>query len=135
MAASAQQCCTSFSIRRKTTTDNMLQITGAHPNWLVYDQYGQMTYVDTIMQWREDWSSASVVADPTIRQHGFNLPRHTWSLMNCFRTGQGPCRANLHKQGLTQSPSCDSGQRQTVNHIVDTCPLTKFEGVLNYSMK
>jgi len=33
--------------------------------------------------------------------------------------------------GLAQSPSCDCGQRQTMNHIVDTCPLTKFEGGLN----
>ena len=46
-------------------------------------------------------------------------------------TGQGPCRANLHKWGLDQSPSCDCGQRQTMNHIVDTCRLTKFEGGLN----
>ena len=52
-------------------------------------------------------------------------------VMNHFQTGQGPCRANLHKWGLTQSPSCDSGQRQTMNHIVETCPLTKLEGGLN----
>jgi len=51
--------------------------------------------------------------------------------MNRFRTGQDPCRANLHKWGLTQSPSCDCGQRQTPNHIVNTCLLTKFEGGLN----
>ena len=51
--------------------------------------------------------------------------------MNRFRTGQGPCRANLHKWGLAQSHSCDCGQRQTVNHIVNTCPLTKSEGGLN----
>ena len=48
-----------------------------------------MTSVDTITQWREDWSSASVVnhtivTDPTIRQPGFDLPRHTWSLLNRF---------------------------------------------------
>jgi len=54
------------------------------------------------MQWRGDWSSASVVnhtivTDPTIRQPGFDLPRHTWSLLN-------PCHANLHKWGLAQSP-------------------------------
>jgi len=61
----------------------------------------------------------------------FDLPRHTCSLMNRFQTGQGPCRANLHKWGLAQSPSCDCGQRLTMNHIVDTCPLTKFEGRLN----
>jgi len=55
----------------------------------------------TSVEWREDWSSASVVnhtivTDPTIRQPGFDFPRHTWSLMN-----QGPCRrANLQKCGL-----------------------------------
>ena len=75
----------------------------------------------------------TIVTDPTIRQPGFHLPRQIWSLMNRFRTGQGPCIANLHKWGLTQSPSSDCGQRQTVglNHIVDTCPLTTFEGGLN----
>ena len=88
------------------------------------------------MQWREGWSSASVVShtivtDPTIRQPGFNLPHHTRSLINCFRTGQGTCHAKLHKWGLAQSPSCDCGQRQTMNHIVDTCPLTKLEDGLN----
>ena len=88
------------------------------------------------MQWTEDWSSASVVnhtivTDPTIRQPGFDLPRHTRSLLNRFLTGQGLCRANLHKWGLAQSPSCDCGQRQTMSHIVDMCPLTKFEGGLN----
>jgi len=33
--------------------------------------------------------------------------------------------------GLAKPPSCDCGLRQAVNHIVDTCPLTKFEGGLN----
>jgi len=37
----------------------------------------------------------------------------------------------IYKWGLDQSPFCDCGQRQTKNHIVDTCPLTKFEGRLN----
>jgi len=47
------------------------------------------------------------------------------------RTGQGPCHANLHKWGLGQSPSCDCGQRQTMNHVVDICPLTEFVDGLN----
>ena len=94
-----------------------------------------MAPVDTTTQWREDWSSASVVnhsivTDHTIWQPGFYLPRHTWSLLNRFWTGQGPCHANLHIWGLAQSPSCDCGQRQTLNHIDDTCPLTKFKGGL-----
>jgi len=138
------------SLRHKAATDNMLQVVEAHPNWPVYADdfehpppqlasrrpifcsFCRRSYAVTI----EDWSSASVVnhtivTDPTIQQPGFNLPRHTWSLMNRFQTGQGPCRANLHKWGLAQSPSCDCGQRQTMNHIVDTCLLTKYEGGLN----
>jgi len=77
-----------------------------------------ITSVDIITQWREDWSSASVVnhtivTDSTIRQPGFDLPRHTRSLINRFQTSQGPFRANLHNLGLAQSLSCDCGQRQT----------------------
>jgi len=30
-----------------------------------------------------------------------------------------------------RQPGFDCGQRQTMNHIVDTCLLTKFEGGLN----
>jgi len=93
--------------------------------------WSDMTSVSTSTEWREDWSLATVVnhtvvTNPTIWQPGFDLPHHTWSLMNRFWTGQGPCRADLHKLSLSQSPSCDCGQRQTMNHIVDTCPLTKF---------
>ena len=45
---------------------------------------------DTIKQWREHWSSASVVnhtivTDPTIRQPGFDLPRRAWSLVTVYR--------------------------------------------------
>jgi len=82
----------------------MLQVVEAHPNWPVYADvfehplsrlasrrptWSDMTSVDTITQWREDWSSASVVnhtTDPIIRQPGFGLPRHRWSLMNRFQT-------------------------------------------------
>jgi len=91
-------------------TDNMLQIIEAHPNWPVCADvfehssprlasqrpiWSDITSVsvNTIMLWWEDWSSASVVnhiivTDPTIWQPGFDLPCHTWSLMNRFRTGQ-----------------------------------------------
>ena len=61
-----------------------------------------------------------------IRQPGFDLLRHTWSLMNRFRTGQCRCRANLHKWGLAQSPCCDCGQRQTMYHIVRHVPSNKI---------
>jgi len=32
--------------------------------------------------------------------------------------------------GLAKSPTCDCGQQQTMSHIVDVCPLTKFDGGL-----
>ena len=32
-----------------------------------------------------------LVTNPTIRQPGFHLPCHTWSLMNRLQTGHGPC--------------------------------------------
>ena len=119
-----------------------LHLDSWHPIW------SDMTSVDTNTQCREDWSSASVVnhtivTDPTIRQSCFHLPHHTWSLMNRFQIGnkrvsnnsvvdhRSPCHVNLHKWGLTQSPSCDCGQPQIMNHTVDTCPLTPFEGGLN----
>jgi len=49
--------------------------------------WSDMTSVDTVTQWREDWSSGSVinhttVTDPTIQQPGFDLCRRTWSLLN-----------------------------------------------------
>ena len=94
-------------------------------------QYGQTWHLSTQLCSGEDWSSASVVnhsivTNPTVQQPGFDVLRHTWSLLNLFRAGQGPCHTNLHKWGLAWSP-CGCGQRQTMNHIVDTCPLTKFE--------
>ena len=41
-----------------------------------------------------------------------------------------PCRANLRNWRLAESSSCDCGQRQTMNHMVNMCPLTKFKGGL-----
>ena len=81
------------SLRREAATDNMLQIIKAHSNGPVYagvfehpppriafrcPTWSDVTSVDTIMQWREDCSSSSVVnhtivTDPTIRQPGFDL--------------------------------------------------------------
>ena len=86
-------------------------------------------------QWREDWQSASVVnyttvTDPTIWQSGFDLPHQSWSLLNHFRPGQGPCDAILHKWGLAKSPTCDCGQQQTMIHIMDACTSTKLIGGL-----
>ena len=51
-----------------------------------------------VVQFHSCYSWYSFIAKP-----GFDLPCHTWSLMNRFRTGQSPCHANLHKLGLVRS--------------------------------
>jgi len=102
------------------------------PPWLAswHSVWSDMTSVDTVTQWREDWSSASVVnhttvTDPTIQQPGFDFPRHTWSLMNRCCTGQGPCHANLHKGDLAQSPSTSSTRAREQNLKTDWIYSTK----------
>ena len=138
------------SLRCKAASNKMLQIIEAHQIWSVYADvfrhpppqltsqhpiWSDMTPVDTTVQWSEDWPSATVVsytivANPTIWQLGFDLSRQSWSLLNCLRTGQGPWHALLHKWDLAKSPTGDCGQQQTMSHIVDACPLTKFDGGL-----
>jgi len=59
---------------------------------------------------------------------GFNLCRSTWSILNRFRTGQGrcACAANLYKWHMASTDKCQCNGVQTMNHIVESCPLTKF---------
>jgi len=67
--------------------------------------------------------------DPTVCPPGFNLPRHLWSTLNRFRTGQGRCAANLVRWHQASDPSCICGNpRQTVDHIANRCPITRFPG-------
>ena len=91
--------------------------------------------IDVTSRWRDDWQSATVVnsslvENPTIRLPGFDLHRRQWSLLNRFRTGQGHCNACRQKWGFTNNKLCDCGKTQTMSHIVNSCPLTKFDGGL-----
>ena len=84
---------------------------------------------------REDWQSATVinstlVGDPTIRLPSFDFHRRQWSLLNRFWTGRGHCNACHKKWGFTDNELCDCGEIQTMSHIVNSCPLTKFDGGL-----
>ena len=38
----------------------------------------------------------NLIIDPTVQLPDFDLPRLLWSMLNHFRTGQGPCVAVLH---------------------------------------
>jgi len=94
-------------------------ISSWHPVWL------DLSPVDMNSQWKEDWQSASVtncaiVEDSTSRKPGFDLPRYSWSLLKCFRVGQGTCKTSLYKWGLTKSPICSSGDPQNMDNIVNS---------------
>ena len=81
--------------------------------------------------WKEDWfkkevSNQFLITDPAICQPGFDLERKDWTLLNRFRTGHGLCAATLHDWGIRDDPFCVCGSKQTMLHIVNECPLTKF---------
>ena len=83
--------------------------------------------------WRRRWATVDVpnkvlVADPNQALPGETLPRGQWVLLNRLRCRTGPCRSTLHKWGLRNSPLCDCGELQTMEHISDECRLTKFAG-------
>jgi len=86
----------------------------------------------TVIQehWCHKPVNSSLVEDPTIRLPGFDLHRRQWSLLNRFRTGQGHCNACHKKRSFTDNELCDCGETQTMSHIVNSCPLTKFDGGL-----
>ena len=74
--------------------------------------------------------SASVVNHGLVPDPAVRPPRQPWTLLNRFRTGSSTCRASLHRWGMAQSDLCQCGQRQTMTHIIDDSPRTKFDGVL-----
>ena len=74
------------------------------------------------------WSKLMV--DPKIRLPGFDLHQRQWSLLNRFWTGQGHCNACHKKWGFTNNELCDCGEIQTMSLIINSCPLTKFDGGL-----
>jgi len=73
-------------------------------------------------EWIDAWFNRTVVnqsliTDPTICP-AFNLPRHLWSTLNRFRTGQGRCAANLVRWHQASDASCICGNpRPTMDHI------------------
>ena len=134
------------ALRRKASTDKLVAKALSHPQWGLHQDltchppqrlksrhplWEDIVPIDTMARWKEDWRSANVVnstlvEDPAIRQPGFLLPRHLWSLLNRFRTGQGTCKACLKKWDLISSDLCDCGEPHTMSHIMDSCPNTRL---------
>ena len=136
------------TLRRKAATDRLISKALKHNEWPLHDDiqnpppyrlksrepiWRDLQPVDTTACWRDSWRSANVVNsflvdDPAIRQPGFLLPRCQWALLNRFRTEQGLCKSCLKRWGLASSDLCECGESQSVLHIVNSCPLTRFQG-------
>jgi len=53
-----------------------------------------------------------------------------WSKIDHFWTNQGHCASCHKKWCLATSDNCQYGNRQTMFHIINSCPQTKLEGGL-----
>ena len=97
--------------------------------------------------WKENFSNSSVqdlwkalwvnnevfnktlIVDPSQEVPGFDLPRKIWSKLNRIRTGHGRCNDMLFKWNIASNPSCECGAEvETIKHIVEECPVSKFQG-------
>ena len=104
------------------------------PFWIDGQALHQVNFT-TNDAWRDSWSRTNVrnhhlVQDPSVCPPGFQLPRRSWTLLNRLRCGQGRCAYLMHKWKFGQDPKCTCGSPQTMDHIVDVCPVYAFPGGL-----
>ncbi|UYV73658.1 hypothetical protein LAZ67_11000243 [Cordylochernes scorpioides] len=83
--------------------------------------------------WTNSWISSDIpnknlITSPSVKIPGFSLPRREWVLLNRFRTGQGRCAELMRLWGYTKDPNCACNVPQSMSHILDDCPLYKFNG-------
>jgi hypothetical protein len=83
--------------------------------------------------WKAAWQEVDIfnknlIEDPTKQIPGFHLPRKIWCKLNRFRTGHGKCNNMLFHWNIRENPSCECGaEKETIQHIVEECPLPKFQ--------
>lgn len=111
-----------------------LRLVSRKPFWCLYREHD--SYEELKMRWKKWWNDTSVfqkslVDDPTIAVSGMDLPRRTWIRVNRFRTGQGCCAFLLHRWNFVQSNTCECGQVQTMEHILQHCNIHRFSGDIN----
>jgi hypothetical protein len=85
--------------------------------------------------WKAAWQDVDIfnknlTEDPTKQVPGFDLPMKIWCKLNRFRTalGHGKCNNMLFHWNIRENPSCECGaEKETIQHIGEECPLTKFK--------
>lgn len=111
-----------------------LRLKSRDPFWRFYQQRNDMG--DLKSRWKEWWQGVSVankqlVTDPTVEMKGTEVPRKVWLRLNRFRTGQGCCAFLMHRWKFADSPLCQCGEIQTMEHILNQCNIHRFTGGIN----
>ena len=101
------------------------------PFWQFFRKMDEMGNLKS--RWREWWQNIDVtnkqlITDPTKVVNGTDLQRRSWIRLNRIRTGQGNCALLLHRWQIIESPLCQCGEIQTIDHIVRCCAIHRFSG-------
>lgn len=103
------------------------------PIWL--DTQIQNANFDIAEAWKRHWNESPyftnkhLIDSPDTKIEGFELPRREWKILNRFRSGHGCCNEQMHRWNFRESPlcDCDNDVNQSLNHILNYCPLRRFE--------
>jgi hypothetical protein len=107
-----------------------VRLKSRNPPWI---NYAEVENYNIKEAWIANWNTEPpvnehLITDPTKSLSGDLLNRKIWTSINRFRTNTGRCNSLLHKWNMCPSPNCDCGALQTMDHIVNSCPLRKFPG-------
>ncbi|UYV68302.1 hypothetical protein LAZ67_5003791 [Cordylochernes scorpioides] len=123
-------------LRRKEATKKILppnhRLKSRKPIWSRGNQLLSQNF-NISEAWTNSWISSDIpnknlITSPSVKIPGFSLPRREWVLLNRFRTGQGRCAELMKLWGYTKDPNCACNVPQSMSHILDDCPLYKFNG-------
>ena len=75
------------------------------------------------------FTNKHLIDNPGQKLDGFELPRREWRMLNRFRSGHGCCGEQMHRWNFRDTPicDCDNGVNQSMNHVLNYCPLRRFE--------
>lgn len=113
---------------------NTPRLKSRKPFWNFYRSFERMENLKS--RWKRWWNESDVtnrilINDPTVEVKGTELPRQVWTRLNRIRTGHGCCAYTMHKWDVVESPLCECGDPQTMEHLVSVCSIHRFAGDIN----
>lgn len=109
------------------------RLSSRSPIWT--DTEIQNEVFDIAAAWKCYWdrnpyfTNKHLIDSPGEKLDGFDLPRREWKILNRFRSGHGCCNEQMYRWNFLDSPlcDCDNGVNQSMNHVLNYCPLRRFE--------